>query len=148
MRYATEPSAELLGKLKNSLYAVESTSFERMTLWREYATQAVGKPGCPPVASPNAVKWEQDNSGIGCAVGQIGDRPVMLSFLWTDIDGRTIVFWECTSQVADHKMIEEWMKKYAPHWFPEGRRYKTLDAGDFCHMVWEIRELNEVPVTS
>lgn len=80
---------------------VEATSYESMCLWREYHKER----GMP---------WEADLGGYLPTIGQLDGRPVCLSLFVKKIDGHKLLFIEATSQVVDHKMIDEWLKANLP----------------------------------
>lgn len=87
--------------LKDVVGVVEATSYESMCLWREYH-------------QTQKKTWIQGRGGYLPTIGQLDGRPVVLSLLVNTVDSRPILFLEVTSQVVDHKMVEEWLKLHLP----------------------------------
>ena len=56
------------------------------------------------------VDWKQVSSGFGLTLGKLDDRPIYVCFSFAYINGHKICFYEATSQVIDHKLIEKWLK--------------------------------------
>ena len=104
-------------RFKNTEFTVKANSFTKHILWQEYAMEAL------PFYSDNLNtiglnkeiqkrhNWKDDNMGTSMQIGEINKRPICVSFFWTTIDQHLIMFYDCTSQLADHKMVEDWLKK-------------------------------------
>ena len=91
---------EMTNFLHGVVGVVEANSFESLCLWEE--------------AEEQGRSWISNNSGFGQTVGQIAGMPVCLSLLTAEVEGHKILFIDPTSQVVDHRMIEEWLAKTLP----------------------------------
>ena len=101
-------------QLKRTDYFVEASSFERSTLWRDWAKEATNAGLSSEMYKDRQVDWQQQSLGYGQSVGELDGRPVYISLNWATINGRQVMFWEPTSVVVDHDMIEEWLKENLP----------------------------------
>jgi hypothetical protein len=53
--------------------------------------------------------------------------------VWCDIlDGKAVIFWECTSMKCDYEVAEKWVKETF-------RPKRTSDATNFGHIVHAIQ---------
>jgi hypothetical protein len=102
----------LLEFLDGVVGVVEATSYEIMCLWHEYHEQ-------------RKVSWVQGRGGGYLpTIGELDGRPVCVSLFVNTIDGHKILFIDATSQVVDHRMIDEWLKTVLPATaFQEGGKY-------------------------
>lgn len=128
---------ELLGKLSTTVFAVEANTFEQHMLWRMYAEGA----DAFKIGEHQRVKWEQDLGGNGWIIGHMGkDKlPVMLSLLWAVLDGQRVLFYHVTSQVANYRYVDQWLKLVCPQLFPENTSDLKTDAGNFHNCVAFIK---------
>lgn len=94
MSYLTEFLAGVIG-------VVEATSFEKHCLWQQ-EHQERGR------------QWKQNLSGYIPQIGELDGRPICVSLFTAVVDDHKILFIEATSQLVDHRMIEEWLKKNLP----------------------------------
>ena len=79
---------------------VEANSFETLCLWKEH---------------PNAdARWKQAPWGPLVEIGQVDGRPIWVSLLVHTIDGDRVLFIDATSQIVDHKLIDEWLHANLP----------------------------------
>ena len=100
---------------------VEATNYESLCLWRE--------------AMQRKESWVTDHSGILETVGRLANRPVCISLLIIEVKGYRILFMEATSQVVDHVMIEDWLKKNIPSTAFNERGYlNKTDAMNFNNL--------------
>lgn len=98
-------------------------------LWREFKQYRPGK------------EWKQCLSGPLITVGKLDDRPVCISVFVHTIDDERIVFYEATSMVVDHQMIDNWFLEHLPdsalkqYNLSQGDRYlNRVDAGNFFNV--------------
>lgn len=112
---------EMAEFIKDCVYAVESNSFEDLTLWKKYHKE---------------VKWEQINAGFVPTIGMLGDRPVCVSIHVSIIDGHRVLFYNACSQVVDHVMVGDWVKARI-------KNTKFTDAGNFHNVINHINDLNK-----
>lgn len=78
---------------------VEANSFENLCLWEKHQDKKT---------------WLSSGTGFGATVGHLDGRPVCVSFFKATINGHKILFIDPTSEVVDHKMIQEWLVKNLP----------------------------------
>lgn len=121
----TEPN------LRDAAYVVEATDAERFFLWRENHEGA----------HRGRVRWEQAPGGYMHTVGHISVNrkrmPVTVCVYFAILDGHLIAFYDSTSQVVDHRMVEAWVKAESPAMAAN----KTCDAMNFAHCVQHLHTL-------
>ena len=87
--------------LGDAEYVVEATHFEMHCLWVENDRE-------------KRVTWEQVSSGYMHTVGYISvnrkKMPVTVTVFFAVLNGKVVAFYESTSQVVDHRMVEAWVK--------------------------------------
>jgi hypothetical protein len=115
----------------------EASSFEQHLLWKEN------------VDRETPMSWEQVNPGLMPTIGTIKRRPVCLSMFIVIIDGYRILFYDACSQVVDHEMVRQWLRKALPKsamrkdGFPN-----NADAMNFInvihHLHWRDKEVDKV----
>jgi hypothetical protein len=128
---------KLKKRLKETQFVVEATSNEMYMFWEKFSDEAMYKN-----PNSNKFKFEQLNPGVAETIGYLDGRPVCISMFWYKIDGVMIMFWDCTSQVADHAMIEKWLKdNCAPRW-DKGTRLAHTDSSNFHHALDHVQEVN------
>ena len=86
---------------------VEANSFEKHQLWALNRAKQDGIGVAPRV-------WVENLAGIGRCIGYVVDMPVFVSLMTATIDGQKILFYEATSQVVDHRMVEAWLQYNMP----------------------------------
>lgn len=117
-------------KFDKVVYFVEATSFEHHSLWKRDCHDE-------KIIS----NWEQD-IGHGIRVGKVGKHEVWVNFMFSKLDGQMVCFYNATSQVVDHTMVENWIKKNCPVKTSDGR-WAMCDADNFHHAIHRIEEINE-----
>lgn len=98
---------EIDSRLVNTFYAIEADSYACHMIWAEYFFNIP--------KDKRKFEFVQEPVGISFEIGRIEKRPIMLSFRWYTINGHLVLFYDCTSQLADWKMVNEWLNKYMPH---------------------------------
>jgi hypothetical protein len=123
-------------RINRTAYLVEATSNEAHWLWRDHSHQATRSlHSSTPKDFPYEdckVKWQQD-VGIFQQIGTLDGMPVTISITWNEIDGHLIGFWETTSQVTDHRMIDKWLEETFPG-------VPTTAADTFHRVITFVRE--------
>jgi len=127
-----EDTAE--NRLKDALFIVEATNQEQYWLWNENAKESRNS-----IRNP-ALKWEQVNPGWGIHVGELDNRPIMISVQWARIEGFLVMFWYQCSQVTDSVQAEKWLHENFKGTYDNGTRRAWCDAANFHHCVGAIRE--------
>lgn len=100
-----EDTAAIDDMLASAAVVVEATSYESMTLWREWNEPRDPRP---------KVQWDHISLGAWFQIGKFHDAPVCVSISFARVNGSIVAFWECTSIVAHSKMIEEWIAAKMP----------------------------------
>jgi len=96
-----------------AVFLVEATDFEALCLWSEWAEEAHDKDG-PLRHRHRRIPWQQISLGYGETVGHFGRMPVAVSVTFARVLGQIIVFYEATSQVVDHRMVDKWLTTAFP----------------------------------
>lgn len=120
-------------RLAKTLFIVEATSFEQYCLWEKYAS----------TSSIYNLTWAQMDGWL-VTVGKLHGRSICISTRWVKIEKRLVMFWEATSQLVDHKMIENWLDEHFQGTYDKGLRRASCDANNFHHCVTAIKEKNAV----
>jgi hypothetical protein len=115
-------------------FLVEASDYEKQTLWERYYYKPF---------NPEAVvkDWQQVSMGHGITIGHLGDRPVCVSIFYAILDGHKVMFYDATSQVVDHAMIDEWLKHHTlekVRW-DNGTRWAHTNAMNFHHCLHYIQ---------
>lgn len=119
-------------RLKVTLFCVEATHFEQHMLWSRWSADSLEK------FKLLFVKWEQ-LGGWAVTVGQLDNRPVVVSMDWARIDGHLVMFWCACSQVTDAKQADDWFTRNFTGTWGGGRR-AMCDASNFHHAEQAIKE--------
>lgn len=121
-------------RIAGTKFVVEATSCEVQMLWERHSIDAM-------FARPetNRYKFEQLNPGFIETIGHLDNRQVNVEMFWHRINGVLVMYVNSVSQVVDHKMIEEWLKKKcSPRWCG-GSRLAHTDASNFHHVLDYVR---------
>lgn len=100
------------------VYIVEATSFERLCLWQKH----------------KEIWGEGTNGGPFVTIGHLDNRPICITLSIDLINNQPVLFYECTSQLADYKMVDQYIKDNYPN-------VKTTDAMNFHNCMHYTREL-------
>lgn len=164
---------DIAPEFKDVVFFVEATSTEAFTLWQEWSKESMTN--IEPISkelmdllnevlevpslfkvvenlnekvkknTANRVEWEQVCSGFMLQIGEIDKRPVSVSFSFAIINGKKICFYECTSQVADHKMIEDWLMSKFQLTHDNYTRRNHTNAGNFHNCINSLDNLDAEP---
>jgi len=134
------PDASEEPRFAKTQFVVEAASYEKHVLWSQHSHQGSLNSS---IGKLPKFEWVQDHQGRMIKVGELGGRPVIVTFFWFTIDGVLVAFWEATSQVVDHKMIEEWLEANCAPRYDNGHRLAHCDAFNFSHCLSAIREFNK-----
>lgn len=105
--------------LAESIYTVEATGFEILTLWRENRDDY-------------KLEWKQFDFGKSRKLW--GEVLMTISFTPVRIGGHLVVFWEVTSQLADFEAVAKYIEKHS--------NGSKTDPMNFSHVIHKIQELN------
>lgn len=113
--------AQMAEFLNGVIGVVDANSYERLCLWQEWQ-----KPG---------KSWKENTSGFLETVGHLDGRPVCVSMFTATVDGHRLLFLDATSQVVDHKMIDEWLQRTMPQSaFRDNGYVNRVDAMNFTNI--------------
>lgn len=114
--------------LKATRFAVEATSFERLALWQKHH---------------ETLAWQDRPYGFMVTLGRFGDMPVVLSVTFHVLENHVVMFYEATSQVVDHRMVEAWVDKHVCAKWDQNTLRPRTDAMNFHLCVHALAELNQ-----
>lgn len=106
-------------KLKESVYFVEATGYEQLSIWQEFHKEN---------------DWVQDLCGFAQTIGYIDKKktkPVVVSYAFAIVNGQRICFYEAVSRYVDHTMVEKHIEKNYPVRYDNGHRRAMSDAMNF-----------------
>lgn len=108
-------------------YVVEATHFEKHCLWGDNEREW-------------RVIWDDVSSGLMHTVGHISvnrkKMPVTVSIFFAVLDGKVVAFYEATSQVVDHRMVEAWLQEESSAY----RAGNKCDAMNFHQCLNHVRK--------
>lgn len=164
---------EIAPEFEDVVFFVEATSTEQHTLWSEWSTRSMSniEPISDDVMSlvqeklgagilfeklsklnrkvkdnnQPRVNWEQVSAGFALSVGQVGKNNVMVCFTFAFINGKKICFYEATSQVVNHKMIEDWLISKFQLTHDGYSRWNHTNAMNFHNCVNSLDNLDKEP---
>lgn len=93
---------ELFDFLEGAIGFCEATREEQCGIWWRFIHD-----------KPNPPEW-REGIGFALTIGYIDDRPIHLVLLPVQFNGHKIIFYEATSQVVDHVMIDTFIETVAP----------------------------------
>ena len=112
------------GFLEGVVGVCQATHAERHFVWNSYHYDR------------GLVSWVSGGGGPGVKVGEIAGEQVWISLLVDVIEGQKILWVDATSQVVDHRMIEDWLKKHLPQSAFNDRGYiNSTDATNFWNVL-------------
>lgn len=129
-------------RFAETVFMVEATHNETHNLWAQWSKE--GKEFCTHGRFQDIYRrldWEQDNPGYLYTVGWVDKRPVCVSFVWNRIKGHLVCFYEPTSQIVDHELVEKYINKIFKGTWDNGSRRAHCDAMNFGHCIQHLRSL-------
>ncbi len=132
-------------RLARTLFIVEATSFERMSLWAHHSEDAVYPLYNPRRGVPaySQHKWEDIPNGYGVTVNPSGKRPVCILLTWVRIDGQLVMFWEGCSKLVDYNLIDKWLEEHFKGTYDNNTRRAECDAMNFGQCLGAIKDVND-----
>jgi hypothetical protein len=122
-----EEDAELFEGVE---FLVNASDTEKHFLWEMYHYK-------PRFEGQHIKDWKQISMGHGITIGHCDGRPVCVSIFYAILDGHKVAFYDGTSQVVDHKMVEQWLKHHTLEkcrW-DNGTRWAHTNAMNFHHCL-------------
>jgi len=151
------------------VFFIESTSNEQMNHWSEWSKESMSNIKSLPdseiekitdlslqrkVMDLNRkvrrfehprVEWEQVMNGFSLTIGYVKKSPVCVSFSFAVINGKKVCFYDCTSQIADHQMIEDWLISRFQLTHDNYSRWNHTNSSNFHICVHGLDSLDEKP---
>jgi len=115
-----KPDKETQEKLDATEFIIEANSFEQLMLWNENEARP-----------DNKYEWVENPLGQMLTLGTLDNRPVCIAIQWAIINGMRMMFWDSTSQVVDHKMIDKFFDEYCNPKHDNGTRRARQNAMNF-----------------
>lgn len=132
-QWRRDDEADRAMRCQQCRYHVEATSYERHHLWRDFAHAAETlPPDIRPATHQRRIRWDQIARGFSTIIGRLAAMPVAITITWDKLRDVTIAFWEPTSLVVDHRMIEAWLAVKLPH------AKAGPDPSNFGHLVGDL----------
>jgi hypothetical protein len=111
------------------VFVVEADDFAQQALWERWHKK---------------LSWQPSTRGEMIQIGLLSDRPVVITLFIHTLQGHKVLFYSATSQVVDHKMVEEWFDEHCcPKW-DNGTRTARTDANNFHHVINHLDSLTHV----
>lgn len=98
-------------------YVLEATSEEFFLLWK--------------VHHDKVEYWNHLSVCHIVQIGSVDSRPICMTYGYAIINDRKILMWELTSELADYKMADKWLKKNCQAY----RKNKSCNASNFHHIL-------------
>jgi hypothetical protein len=164
---------DIAPEFEDVVFLIEATSTEQLNLWSELCKQSMTNiesipdgimdqiqdrlgPGIlfDKISELNQktrknnisrVDWEQIPSGFGITIGHVGKSPIHVCFSFAIINGKKICFYEATSQVINHKMIEDWLISRFQLTNDNYSRWNHTNAMNFHNCIQAFDRLDELP---
>lgn len=118
--------------MEETQFVVKATYEETFLFWEKFCVQTMYK-------TPLSIyTWEQCNPGWHLEIGKIIDYPVCIGVRWYRINGVLVMFYEATSRIVDHEMVDKWLKERCCPKDCDGRLAYT-NALNFHHVLDYIK---------
>ena len=103
----------------------EATHQEQFMFWKVYFEDAnrdlIG------------IKSWRQGAGVLVHIGELAGAPVNIVLSWDFLNEKKVIFYEAVSQVVDYRMVEAWLKHFAPN-------ISKSSSSNFHLCLHEIRE--------
>jgi hypothetical protein len=124
--HLNEPSHIVCEKMKDVVFVVEATSFEKGCLYLQHREKNMS--------------WTGEVSPIFVTLGSVHDREVAAKLSWVYVNQRRVMFVEPMSELFDHSLLKAWLDKYCAPRYQHGLRDARNTAGEFRECLRAIRE--------
>ena len=118
-------------RFAESVFWVHATDTETHELWCKFH---------------NVVDWVQDGMGLSTQIGVSNGKPVCMSVFWNILNGQRVLFYECTSQLADYELVDKWVSENCKVKYDKGTRRAHTNAMNFAHCFHFVTEGVEIPL--
>lgn len=100
-------------RLGRTEFVLEATDLEQQQLWSTWSRESIQLGVVPLIAAGVRLNWLQETTGLFLSIGAVetaGKRfPVYVNCSWAHIEGRSVMFYEATSRIVDHDLVEQWV---------------------------------------
>lgn len=133
-------------RLKEVFYLVEANSHETQKIWEDNEfnisdyTRSTWDTNFVLENKKHHV-FEQDMKGYVITIGKVLDEPIVLSIFYYKIDKLLVGFYEATSNLVDHRIVEEWFNIHCNPMYDERRC--RCNAQNFHNCLLTITRYNE-----
>lgn len=112
IRIISELNSDCTQLIPLTVALVEGDEFVHQTLWMETSIEAAQVFGHRGQVKNEIYNWDERSRTSGMQeVGRINDRPIVVEFMFQNINGMWICFYTGCSVLVDHQMIKEWVDK-------------------------------------
>lgn len=111
------------------VFVVEADDYAQQKLWEDWHKK---------------LSWEPSTRGEMIQIGSILDRPIVITLFVHTLQGHKVLFYNATSQLVDHQMVEEWLEKHCNPKWDNGTRRAHTDANNFHHVINHLDDLTHV----
>ncbi len=111
-------------RLKSVIGVIEANSFEYMTLWEMYASEALSF----GIGTRARCDWREDLSGLFFIIGHLAERPVTIQLRFAELNGHRVIFFNSPSVVVDHDMVRSWIDTHVRT--PDGKASPVVDSNN------------------
>ena len=118
--------------IRDAVFVVEASSYEKQSLWERFATEAKD---LVPRTNVARVRWVDQGRGWVVTVGHVGKRPVTICVFGSLLNGHPVLFYEAASAVVDWDKIREWFRANCWPLWDSGTRRAHCDAMNFHHCL-------------
>ena len=91
------------------------------------------------------VEWKDNSMGISVNAGEFAGNSIWLSFSFTNINGHKVAFYEATSQVVHHGIVENFLMKHFQRTHDNYTRWNHVDAMNFHNCIRGLDSLDVEP---
>lgn len=124
--HLTEPTHVVRENMKDVVFVVEATSFEKSCLYLQQREKSMS--------------WTGEVSAVFVALGTVHDREVAAKLSWVLVNQRRVMFVEPLSELFDHSMLKAWLDKYCSPRYQHDLHVARNTAGQFRECLRAIRE--------
>lgn len=90
---------------KDVVFLVEASYNEKFMLWKMHHWHRI-------IDMPRVKEWKDEGMGRIITLGLVDKRPTCVDIYYASLNGKRIMFYNGSSELVDHKMIEDWLKHF------------------------------------
>jgi hypothetical protein len=147
--------------MKDIEWIVEATSNERHELWRKYHNEDTRfKTEAGEYNKDGKYIWEEVSSGHGCTIASVvidvtrngktvkETLPLHLNFSYAIINGHKIAFYDTSSLLAHHGIVEAFLITYFQRTHDNYSRWNHTNADNFHNCIGYLDTIDKEPRNS